>query len=201
MNNFDERQFFNILERLPPLVQTDPRLGCISRTQIIGSLLHEHGIAVGRAWILPVYEANSFIAPLFDSGGQPVKLNDPETNTQQIIKWRFHCATVLLDLPEQPIIDFPLFGAPVRLATWQNLFNTTQSRHTPKGQELSELRVVTHAFSDIPQRQVLRYNPQAQKQNKILPPRHLAKLVTFPLYPKSLPLLTFERHKGDCKAS
>lgn len=197
---FDCQAFFRLLENLPALVATDPRQGCIVRTQIIGSLLHDMGQAVGRAWILPVYENESFLAPLHDSKGQLIKLQENGQGAPQTIKWRFHCATVLLDQPEQPVIDFPLFNSPVRLATWENLFVKTQDRHTPKGQEPCGLRVVSHVFADIPQRQVLRYNPQADKQNKLLPLAHLAKRLTLSPHPRAPVDIRFVRQKGDYKA-
>ncbi len=198
--NFDTKAFFALLENIPALTETDPRQGCIVRTQIIGSLLHDMGQAVGRAWILPVYEAESFLAPLTDTKGQLVKVNDPDSGGKQSIKWRFHCATVLFDLPEQPIIDFPLFNAPVRLDTWQDLFEKTQERFTPKGQTGCDLRVETHRFADIPQRQVLRYNPQADKQNKLLPLHKLARTLTLTPHRRAAEPILFERQKGDYKS-
>ncbi|MBP7252255.1 MAG: hypothetical protein KBA75_02070 [Alphaproteobacteria bacterium] len=199
--NFDTQAFFKLLDSLPALVETDPRQGCIVRTQIIGSLLHDLGQAVGRAWILPVYETESFLAPLYDTKGQLVKLTDSETGTPQTIKWRFHCATVLLDQPEQPVIDFPLFSSPVSLAIWEQLFVKTQERHAPKGQEACGLRVVSHVFADIPQRQVLRYNPQAEKQNKLLSLPQLAKRLTLTPHQRAAEAINFVRHKGDYKPS
>lgn len=198
--DFDTSAFFKLLDNLPALVETDPRQGCIVRTQIIGSLLHDMGQAVGRAWILPVYETESFLAPLYDTKGQLVKLQDADLGAPQTIKWRFHCATVLLDQPEQPVIDFPLFNSPVRLNSWEQLFVKTQERHTPKGQEFCGLRVVSHVFADIPQRQVLRYNPQAEKQNKLLPLPQLAKKLTLAPHQRAETAISFVRHKGDYKA-
>ena len=195
----DFTAFYALLERLPPIGRTDPRLGCIARTQIIGSLLHAQGLEVGRAWALPVYENDNFIAPIYDARQQPVRLIDPETRKSQIIRWRYHCATVLLGLPGEPIIDFPIFNGPVLKETWQNIYTTAQ-RHTPHNQTPTEIRFVMHSFADIPQRQVFLYNPQAEKQNKILPPRHLAKLATFPAIPPGILDIPFERNKGDYKS-
>lgn len=195
--DFDTKAFFKLLDSLPALVETDPRQGCIVRTQIIGSLLHDLGQAVGRAWILPVYETESFLAPLFDGKGQLVKLQETTTTPPQTIKWRFHCATILLDQPEQPVIDFPLFSSPVTLKSWEQLFVKTQERHTPKGLEPCGLRVVSHVFAEIPQRQVLRYNPQADKQNKLLSLPQLAKKLTLTPHQRAETEISFVRHKGD----
>ncbi len=197
---FDSPALFKLLDSLPTLVETDPRQGCIVRTQIIGSLLHDLGQAVGRAWILPVYETESFLAPLYDSKGQLVKLPENDQGAPQTIKWRFHCATILLDQPEQPVIDFPLFSSPVRLKIWEQIFVKTQERHAPKGLEPCGLRVVSHVFADIPQRQVLRYNPQAEKQNKLLSLPQLAKRLTLTPHQRATGAINFVRHKGDYKS-
>ena len=197
MHNFDFSALFATIATFPPLAQTDPRQGCIARTQIIGSLLHAGGCPVGRAWILPVYETDSFIAPLCDAKGQPIRLRDPETGVSQLIRWRFHCATLIMDETTPMIADFPLFETPVPLPRWQSLFEATQERHTSKGAAPCALRFVNHEFAHIPQRQVLLYNPQAEKQNKLLPLHRLvSQFLTKPLPRVDEPVI-FTRHKGE----
>ncbi len=182
MDNFDFKSFFATLSGLPQLTRTDPRKFCISRTQFIGSLLHDHGIKVGRAWIMPIYESDNFYVPFYDQKGKVLQTMDVENGRVIPFKWRYHCSTILPDLPHQPVIDFPLFNGPIALQYWFDIFVAAQQRCTPKEFVPCELRVVTHPFADIPQRQVLRYNPQAEKQNKLLPLHKIAKLATLPPY-------------------
>lgn len=189
--------FFAQLDQLPLVSRTDLRQGCIARTQIIASLLHAQGFTVGRSWVLPLYESESFYTPLYDDKGVPVRCTDPDSGRLQLVKWRYHCATWLPDIPGQPVVDFPLCAGPVSLERWQRLFTAAQEKAAPRSTAPTELRFATHAFSDIPQRQVLRYHPRSEKHNRLLTPHQLAKLATFPPIPVLDPFFIHVRHSGD----
>ncbi|MEJ0063775.1 MAG: protein-glutamine glutaminase family protein [Alphaproteobacteria bacterium] len=168
------RELYGLLEKVPQLVSTDPRMGCIARAQIVGSLLHQRGLRVGRAWILPMFERVNFYAPLYDMKGKPLK---DAAHKSRAARWRYHCSACLLDFPGDWVVDFPLFAAPIRASAWHEAFIETQSRYA-RGQGI-ELRLAVLPFHELPPRQVLRDNPKAQKQNRFLTVERLAKLVSF----------------------
>lgn len=189
-------KLYGILGKLPQLARNDPRQGCVGRTQISGSILHNLGLKVRRVWVLPVFENISFFAPLYDDKGMLVRA--PAAGAAQkgrFIRWRYHCASCLVDLPGQPVIDVPLFDGPVRLKAWQKIFTRAQNDWTagPGG----ELRFVIHDFQHIPERQVLRHNSYALKQSAFLSERRLAQITAFGYVPAPKAPLAFTPHHGD----
>mgnify|MGYP003393060147 CR=1 FL=1 len=195
MKKIDLQKLFNQFDKLPQLSRTDPRAGCIARTQIIGSVLHDMGLKVGRAWILPVFENTSFFAPFYGQNGLPVRASAPQHGN--FVRWRYHCAACLLDLPGQPVLDFPLFAGAVRAESWHRVYQRAQRDcKAPPG---IELRLAIHDFVEIPRRQVLRYNARAQKQSSFIAARRLAQMATFAPAGSHDIMLHFRRHLGDVR--
>ena len=195
MAKIDLQKFFGILDKLPQLARGDPRQGCVGRTQITGSMLHNLGLKVSRIWVLPVYESVNFFAPLYDPKGLPLRVAAAEAHKGRHVRWRYHCASCLVDLPGKPVIDFPLFDGPVRLTAWQNVFRRAQ-RDCAAAPDV-ELRFVSHDFQYIPERQVLRHNSYALKQSAFLPERRLAQIASFAYVPAPEKTLPYKRHPGD----
>lgn len=195
MNTIDLLQLFGIMAKLPHLTRVDPRQGCVGRAQIIGSILHNMGLRVCRVWVLPVYESISFFAPLYDTHDQPLRVAVEDAHKGRYVRWRYHCASCLPDLPGQPIIDFPLFDGAVRYKAWQSVFNAAQRDcHAPPE---VELRFVMHDFQHIPERQVLRHNSYALAQSDFIPERRLAQIAGFGYVPYPKQNLAFKAHQGD----
>ncbi len=198
MKRADSIKFFDTLAALPQLSRTEAHQGCVGRTQIVGSLLHNLSHRVRRVWVLPVYESLNFFAPLYDARGRLVRaLAAGPDRKSRFIRWRYHCASCLADLPGQPVIDFPLFGGPVRLNAWKEIFTSAQkARMAGSG---NELRFVIHDFQHIPERQVLRHNPFVLTQSNFLPERRLAHLVNFGHVPAPQTDINFVPHPGDSR--
>lgn len=201
MHIVDLQGLFLRLEKVPQLYQADPRSGCIARTQIVGSILHDMGLKVGRAWMLPVFEETSFFAPFYNRKGSPLRVINaphlPHERHGRMVKWRYHCAVCLIDLPGQPIVDFPLFKGAVRAKSWHKTFLRAQRdcRASPE----VEIRLSVHSFQDIPHRHVLRHNINAEKLSQFIPIRRLAQIAAFVKPPRPDHPLDFRRHQGDIR--